>query len=144
MRVIVQRVRKASVSVNEKVVGKINYGYMLLVGFTYGDTKENIDAMVKKIINLRIMDDSNGVMNKNILDYGGEILSISQFTLYADTKKGNRPSYVEALNGPEATKLYDMFNDELRNYVHVETGIFGANMQVSLVNDGPTTIMLEK
>ena len=96
MRVIVQRVRKASVSVNEKVVGKINYGYMLLVGFTYGDTKENIDAMVKKIINLRIMDDSNGVMNKNILDYGGEILSISQFTLYGDARKGNRPGFTAA------------------------------------------------
>ena len=144
MKVVVQRSDKATLKVDGKKYSEIPNGLMLLVGFTYGDTKENIDAMVKKIINLRIMDDSNGVMNKNILDYGGEILSISQFTLYADTKKGNRPSYVEALSGPEATKLYDMFNDELRNYVHVETGIFGANMQVSLVNDGPTTIMLEK
>ncbi len=144
MRVIVQRVKKASVSVNEKVVGKINYGYMLLVGFTYGDTKENIDAMVKKIINLRIMDDSNGVMNKNILDYGGEILSISQFTLYADTKKGNRPSYVNAMSGDEATKLYDLFNDELSKILHVETGIFGADMNISLVNSGPVTIILER
>ncbi len=144
MRVIVQRVKEASVSVDSKVVGKINYGYMILVGFTEGDNITNIEAMVKKIINLRIMDDENGVMNKSILDTGGEILSISQFTLYADTTKGNRPSYIQALKGEESTKLYDLFNQELEKYIHVEKGIFGANMQVSLINDGPTTIMLEK
>ena len=144
MRVIVQRVKEASVSVDSKVVGKINYGYMILVGFTEGDSITNIEAMVKKIINLRIMDDENGVMNKSILDTGGEILSISQFTLYADTTKGNRPSYIQALKGEESTKLYDLFNQELEKYIHVEKGIFGANMQVSLINDGPTTIMLEK
>ena len=144
MRAVVQRVQNASVSVDEKVVGKINYGYMILVGFTEGDNDTNIEAMVKKILNLRIMDDENGVMNKSILDIGGEILSISQFTLYGDARKGNRPSYIEALKGEEATILYDKFNDELSKYIHVEKGIFGANMQVSLVNDGPTTILLEK
>ena len=144
MRVIVQRVKEASVSVDSKVVGKIGNGYMLLVGFTEGDNITNIEAMVKKIINLRVMDDENGVMNKSILDTGGEILSISQFTLYADTTKGNRPSYIKALRGEESTKLYDLFNQELEKYIHVEKGIFGANMQVSLINDGPTTIMLEK
>ena len=144
MRVIVQRVKEASVTVDNKIVGKIGYGFMLLVGFTEGDNITNIDAMVKKILNLRIMDDENGVMNKSILDTGGEILSISQFTLYADTTKGNRPSYIKALRGEESTKLYDLFNEELEKYIHVEKGIFGANMQVSLINDGPTTIMLEK
>ena len=144
MRVIVQRVTKADVTIDKKVVGKIGYGYMLLVGFTEGDNDTIIDSMIKKILNLRIMDDENGVMNKSILDTGGEILSISQFTLYADTTKGNRPSYIKALPGPESTKLYDRFNEELSKYIHVEKGVFGANMQVSLINDGPTTIMLEK
>ena len=106
MRVVVQRVSEASVKVSEKIVGKINYGYMLLVSFTNGDTSKNIDDMVKKIINLRIMDDEKGVMNKNILDVQGEVLSISQFTLYADTKKGNRPSYINALNPHDAIELY--------------------------------------
>ena len=144
MRVIVQRSKEASVSIDSKVVGKIGYGYMLLVGFTEGDNRETIEAMVKTILNLRIMDDENGVMNKSILDTGGEILSISQFTLYADTTKGNRPSYIKALKGEESTKLYDLFNEELGKYIHVEKGIFGANMEVSLINDGPTTILLEK
>ena len=144
MRVIVQRVKESSVSIDGKTVGKIGYGYMLLVGFTEGDDMTNIEAMVKKILNLRIMDDENGVMNKSILDTGGEILSISQFTLYADTTKGNRPSYVKALAGEKSTKLYDLFNEELSKYIHVEKGVFGAMMQVSLINDGPTTITLEK
>ena len=100
--------------------------------------------MVKKICNLRIMDDEFGVMNKSILDIKGSILSISQFTLYADTKKGNRPSYVKALNGERATVLYDLFNKKLSEFVPVETGIFGALMEVSLINDGPITIILEK
>ena len=144
MRVIVQRVKEANVKVSNKIVGEINDGYMLLVGFTYGDKIDNIKEMVKKVINLRIMDDENGVMNKSILDTGGSILSISQFTLYADTKKGNRPSYVNALPGEEASKLYDLFNEELRKYIKVETGIFGAEMMVSLINDGPITITLER
>lgn len=144
MRVVVQRVKEANVKVNKKVVGKTDYGYMLLVSFTEGDNLEIINYMVKKIVNLRIMDDENKVMNKSILDIKGSILSISQFTLYADTKKGNRPSYIKALNGEEAVKLYDLFNQELKKFVPVETGIFGAEMEVSLINDGPITILLEK
>lgn len=144
MRCIVQRVKKASCKVDGKITGEIDYGYMVLVGFTYGDTIDNIKAMVNKIVNLRIMDDENNVMNKSILDINGSILSISQFTLYADTKKGNRPSYIDAMKGEESIKLYDLFNEELRKYVHVETGIFGADMDISLINHGPTTIMLEK
>ena len=144
MRVIVQRVKEANVKVEEKIVGQIENGYMLLVGFTYGDTIDNIKEVVKKVINLRIMDDENGVMNKSILDTGGSILSVSQFTLYADTKKGTRPSYINALPGEEANKLYDLFNKELRKYIKVETGVFGAEMLVSLINDGPITITLER
>lgn len=144
MRVIVQRVKEANVKVNEKIIGEIGYGYMLLVGFTHGDTIDNIKEMVKKIINLRIMDDENKVMNKSILDVGGSILSISQFTLYADTKKGNRPSYINALPGSEASLLYDLFNEELAKHLKVEKGIFGEEMMVSLINDGPTTIILER
>lgn len=144
MRVIVQRVKEASVKVEGKVVGKTGYGYLLLVGFTEGDSIKTIEEMVKKVINLRVMDDEKGVMNKSVLDINGSILSVSQFTLYADTKKGNRPSYVNALKGELASPLYDMFNEELSKYLHVETGIFGAEMEVSLINDGPITIMLEK
>lgn len=144
MRVVVQRVSKACVSVNDQVVGSIGEGLMLLVGFTQGDTLNNIDYMVNKVLNLRIFPDENGVMNKSVKDTGGSILSISQFTLYGDTSKGNRPSYIKALNGEYAIKLYDKFNEKLKEYVLVETGVFGADMQVSLVNMGPTTIILEK
>ena len=144
MRIVVQRVKEASVKVDQKIVGKTGYGYLLLVSFTAGDNEKTIDYMVNKVCNLRIMDDDNKVMNKSILDIKGSILSVSQFTLYADTKKGNRPSYIKALNGEEATKLYDLFNQKLSQYVPVETGIFGANMEVSLINDGPITILLEK
>lgn len=144
MRVVVQRVSKACVSVNNQVVGSIGEGLMLLVGFTQDDTLNNIDYMVNKVLNLRIFPDENGVMNKSVKDTGGSILSISQFTLYGDTSKGNRPSYIKALNGEYAIKLYDKFNEKLKEYVLVETGVFGADMQVSLVNMGPTTIILEK
>lgn len=143
MRVIVQRSLNSQVIVKKKIVGKINKGMVILVGFTYGDDENIIDKMVKKIVNLRIFDDEAGIMNKSILDVGGEILSISQFTLYANTKKGNRPSYIEALNGESAIKLYDIFNEKLKKYVHVETGVFGAEMLVNINNDGPVTIMLE-
>lgn len=144
MKVLVQRCDKASVTVENKVVGKIDKGMMILVGFTDTDTSINIDYMVDKVLNLRIYDDEQGVMNKSILDTDGSILSVSQFTLYADTKKGRRPSYVNALNGEKATILYDEFNEKLRKHIHVETGIFGAEMKVELINDGPVTIMLEK
>ena len=144
MKVLVQRCDKASVTINNEIVGKIDKGMMILVGFTETDTSENIDYMVEKVLNLRIYDDESGIMNKSILDVGGSILSVSQFTLYADTKKGRRPSYVNALNGEKATLLYDEFNEKLRKQIHVETGVFGAEMKVELINDGPVTIMLEK
>ena len=118
---------------------------MLLVGFTEGDNSENIDYMVDKVINLRIFDDEHGVMNKSLIDTNGSILSISQFTLYADTRKGRRPSYINALSGPLAIKLYDEFNEKLKKQgIPTETGIFGADMKVDFINDGPITIMLEK
>ena len=144
MRVLVQRCDEASVKVDNKVVGKINKGMVILVGFTHEDDSTNIDYMVEKVLNLRIYDDEQGVMNKSLLDTNGSILSISQFTLYADARKGRRPSYADALGGELATKLYDEFNEKLKKQVHVETGIFGAEMKVSLINDGPVTIMLEK
>ena len=114
MKVVVQRSKKSSVSINNKIVGKIDKGLVILVGFTDGDSLKDIDYIVKKIVNLRIFDDDNGVMNKSIKDVGGSILSISQFTLYAETKKGNRPSYIKAMNGDAATKLYDIFNEKLK------------------------------
>lgn len=144
MRVLVQRSLASSVKVDGKIIGSIEKGLVLLVGFTQGDTEENINYLVNKVLNLRIFDDENGVMNKSILDVGGEILSISQFTLYADSKKGNRPSYIHALGGDEAIILYDKFNEELRKNIKVETGKFGADMKVNIVNDGPTTILLER
>lgn len=145
MRVLVQRCEKAKVSVDNKIVGKINHGLMILVGFTAGDDSKKIDYLVDKVINLRIFDDESGVMNKSLIDVSGSILSVSQFTLYADTAKGRRPSYVNALSGTDATKLYDEFNDKLREKgILVETGIFGAEMKVDFINDGPITIMLEK
>lgn len=144
MRIVVQRCREASVTVDDKIVGKIDKGLMLLVGFTKGDTLEEITYMADKVINLRIFDDENGVMNKSLLDINGSILSVSQFTLYGDAKKGRRPSYVKALGGEDAIKLYQLFNEELKKKVVVEEGIFGADMKVSLVNDGPVTILLEK
>ena len=143
MKVVVQRALNASVKINDKINGSIKNGLVLLVGFTYGDTTSDIDYMVNKIVNLRIFDDEFGVMNKSILDVGGAILSISQFTLYADTKKGRRPSYADALKGEEATILYDLFNQKLSEFVIVETGIFGADMKVTLTNDGPVTIIME-
>ena len=145
MKVVVQRVSEASVSVSSRVVGKIDKGLLLLVSFTAGDNDDVIDWMVRKISNLRIFDDESGVMNLSVLDDGGKILSISQFTLYADCKKGNRPSYINAMGGEEAVLLYDKFNDRLRKCgLETEEGIFGEDMKVSLINDGPVTIILEK
>ena len=144
MKIVVQRVKNSSVEVDKKVVGKIDKGLMLLVSFTQSDTEKNIDWMVNKVLNLRIFEDESGIMNKSVLDVGGSILSISQFTLYGDASKGNRPSYINALNGEEAVKLYNLFNEKLKNHIKVETGIFGADMKVSLINDGPVTILLEK
>ncbi len=144
MRIVVQRVKNASVTVDNKVVGQIDNGLLLLVGFTQDDTYEKVNYMINKVINLRIFDDNNGIMNLSVKDVGGSILSVSQFTLYGDASKGNRPSYIKALNGEEAIKLYDYFNTELSKVIHVEKGIFGADMKVNLLNDGPITILLEK
>ena len=143
MRVLVQRSLNSSVSVDGNIIGSIDKGLVLLVGFTEGDNSEKIDYLVKRVLNLRIFDDEAGIMNKSILDVGGSILSISQFTLYADTKKGNRPSYINALGGENAIKLYDEFNKKLSEFIHVETGKFGADMKVNILNDGPVTILLE-
>ena len=145
MRVLAQRCDKALVKVNDNVVGSINKGLMILVGFTEGDNFDTIKYMADKVVNLRVFDDENGIMNKSLLDKSYSILSVSQFTLYGDASKGRRPSYVNALNGSLAKPLYDKFNEELRKYgVEVETGIFGADMKVELINDGPVTIMLER
>ena len=145
MKVLVQRVLSSNVKVDNKVVGSINNGLLLFVGFTLNDSSKEIDYMVDKVINLRIFDDEKGIMNKSLLEVNGNILSISQFTLYADSTKGRRPSYINALNGDKAIVLYDEFNRKLKDKnIKVETGIFGADMQVELRNDGPITIMLEK
>ncbi len=143
MRVVVQKCQYSSVTVDDEVVGEIKEGLNVLVGFTQGDTLKDIEYCVRKIVNLRIFDDEEGIMNKSVLDVGGEILSISQFTLYGSVKKGNRPSYVEALNGEQALLLYNKFNEMLRQYVNVETGVFGAQMEVKIHNDGPTTILID-
>ena len=144
MRLLVQRSGKAKCEVDGKITGSIESGLVVLVGFTEGDNIDTIKTLAKKLVNLRIFPDDNGVMNLSILDFGGAVLSISQFTLYADASKGNRPSYVKALKSEESKKLYDEFNEELRKYVEVEEGIFGEEMNIPLTNIGPTTILLER
>lgn len=144
MRVVVQRSLDSKVVIDNVITGQIQKGLVLLVGFTHDDSIEDIDYIVKKVVNLRIFDDSEGVMNLSVLDTSKEILSISQFTLYADTNKGNRPSYINAMKGSEATKLYDIFNEKLREKgINVQTGIFGSDMDVHIRNDGPVTIILD-
>ena len=144
MRVLVQRCSNAKCVVKDKNISEIDDGLMLLVGFTDTDNKDTILWMVNKVINLRIFPDSNGVMNLSILDVKGSILSISQFTLYADTTKGNRPSYIKAMSGEKAKLLYEYFNKVLNDYVPTKSGVFGADMSITLTNMGPTTIMLER
>ena len=145
MKIIVQRCEKAKVTVKGKTVGSIESGLMLLVGFTHTDTEKEIDYMVDKVINLRIFDDEAGIMNKSLIDTKGSILSVSQFTLYADPSKVRRPSYINALSGDKAINLYNLFNQKLKEKnIHVETGLFGAEMKVDFINDGPITIILEK
>lgn len=144
MRIVVQRSGHAKCIVDDKVVGEIDKGLMILVGFTSTDTLDDIEYFAKKIVNLRIFNDEFGVMNKSILDVCGSILSISQFTLYADTSRGNRPSYIKAMKSADAKVLYDRFNSELRKYISVQEGIFGADMKIEFTNDGPTTIILER
>ena len=144
MKLLVQRSKESRVIVNEKVVGQIDFGLVVLVGFTHTDTLEDIKYLTKKLVNLRIFDDENNIMNKSVLDVNGSILSISQFTLYADTKKGNRPSYINSMKANEANNLYNLFNEELKKYnLNIQTGIFQADMLVNINNDGPVTIILE-
>jgi len=143
MKVVIQRSKKSNVIIDNEIYNEIDKGLVIFSCFTEGDTLEDISYIVKKIVNLRIFDDENGVMNKSILDVGGSILSISQFTLYADTKKGNRPSYIKALNGNESIKLYDTFNNELNKFIPTVTGVFGADMKVNISNDGPITIIID-
>ena len=144
MKVVLQRSKQSKVTIDGKINGKIDHGYVALVSFTNGDSIEIIDKMIKKIINLRVFTDENDKMNLSILDTKGSILSISQFTLYADTTKGNRPSYKNALNGIKAGELYKIFNERLQKKIEVQTGKFGANMLVKIENDGPITIALER
>ncbi len=144
MKILVQRSLESSVSVNNKTVGKIDKGMVIFVGFSKTDGSSQIEYLINKILNLRIFDDENGIMNKSILDVNGKILSISQFTLYADTRKGNRPSYINSMNHIDAEKLYNEFNQKLSKYITVETGIFRSDMRVNITNDGPVTIILER
>lgn len=144
MRVLLQRVKQASVEIDGNVNGKIGQGLLLLVGFTENDGDKEIEYLARKVLNARIFSDADDKMNLNLQQVSGSILSISQFTLYAQTRKGNRPSFTRAQNPDIASKNYDKFNEKLRGSgVQVETGIFGADMQVSLVNDGPVTIMYD-
>ena len=144
MRVVIQRSKQASVTVEGQVTGAIDSGYVLLVGLTHSDTLEDIQYVAKKVAEIRLWEDAEGKMNHSIVEHGGAILSVSQFTLYADTKRGRRPSFIEAARPETALPLWEAFNEELKAHgLQVETGIFGAMMDVSLVNDGPITIIVE-
>ena len=145
MRVVVQRVLNASCTIDGKVYSEIQKGYLLLVGFTHNDSIKEVKYLAKKIANLRVFEDENGKMNLSLKTVNGKILSISQFTLYADTKDGNRPAFINAMKPQEASNLYDLFNEELRSYdIEVLTGVFGADMKINLVNDGPVTIIYDE
>ena len=143
MKIIIQRVKKAQVSIEGQVQGKINQGLLLLVGVGPEDQEEDLDYAVRKLVNMRIFSDVEGKMNLSVKDIEGEILSISQFTLFADTKKGNRPAFIGAAKPDMASQLYDAFNDQLEKEVPVKRGIFGADMAIELINDGPVTILLD-
>lgn len=144
MRFVIQRVKRASVSVEEKVVGKIDKGFMVLIGISQEDNKEIADKMIRKLINLRVFTDKNDKMNLNINSVNGELLLVSQFTLYANCKEGNRPAFIEAAKPDLANELYEYIISECKNKVNiVQSGIFGAKMEVDLVNDGPVTIILD-
>ena len=145
MRVLIQRVKQASVKVEEKITGEIKQGFLLLVGFENADTDEDLTWTANKISALRIFDDENGVMNKSILEVDGEILCVSQFTIFAMTKKGNRPSYFKAAKGEISEPLYNQFCEKLKSLINkeIQKGIFGADMKVSLINDGPVTIWID-
>ncbi|EMR05846.1 D-tyrosyl-tRNA(Tyr) deacylase [Bhargavaea cecembensis DSE10] len=144
MKVVIQRSGKASVTVDGEVTGAIDSGYVLLVGITHTDTEDDVRYVANKVANLRLFEDGDGKMNLSILEAGGSVLSVSQFTLYADTAKGRRPGFSEAARPEQAEPIYKQFNEELRNLgLQVETGVFGAMMDVSLVNDGPVTVIVE-
>lgn len=144
MRVILQRSKKASVSVAGSVTGTIDSGYVLLVGITHEDTEKDVEYCARKIAQMRLFEDEDGKMNRSIFEHGGDILSISQFTLYGDIRKGRRPSFIEAARPDQAEPLWNTFNRLLRNQgLRVEEGVFGAMMDVALVNDGPVTIIVE-
>lgn len=144
MKVLLQRSKNSKVIIDNEVNGEIKKGLVLLVGFTHDDNETIIDKMIDKIINLRIFEDEKGLMNLSLLDINGEILSISQFTLYADATSGRRPSFVNSMKKEIASELYDLFNKKLKEKnIKVETGIFGADMKVEIYNDGPVTIMLD-
>lgn len=144
MRIVIQRVSKASVSIDEEVVGQIARGFMVLVGVEEADSQEDVDYLVRKTANMRIFEDEEGKMNISLKDVGGRVLSISQFTLHANTKRGNRPSFVDAARPDHSLPLYEAYNEGLRQEgLTVETGEFGADMQISLINDGPVTIIID-
>ena len=144
MKIVLQRVSRASVRVDDLIVGSIDHGMLLLIGFSSSDTEESMLPTLEKIVKLRVFSDEEGKMNKSVLDVEGSMLLISQFTLYADTKKGNRPSFIEAARPEQAIPLYEFFITEMKKRIaKVETGIFGADMKVDLVNDGPVTIVFE-
>lgn len=144
MRIVVQRCSKGSVTVDGQITGEIGKGFVLLVGVTHEDTTEDADWLVDKVLNLRVFEDEAGKMNHSLLDVGGALLSVSQFTLYGDCRKGRRPNFMAAARPDEAKTLYEYFNDKARSQgVTVETGVFGAMMDVALVNDGPVTLLLD-
>ena len=144
MKVVIQRSKQASVTVDGNVTGAIDKGYVLLVGITHTDTAEDIAYCAKKVAELRLFEDEDGKMNRSILEVGGDILSVSQFTLYGETKKGRRPSFTGAARPEQAKPMWDAFNELLRQFgLRVETGIFGAMMDVALINDGPVTIIID-
>jgi D-tyrosyl-tRNA(Tyr) deacylase len=145
MRVVIQRVSKASVSIDKKLKSSIEKGLLVLLGIEETDTQSDIDFLVKKIINLRIFDDEFGVMNRSLLEVDGELLCVSQFTLYASTKKGNRPSYIRAAKPDFAVPVYEQFCRDMSTFLgkEIKTGEFGANMQVELINDGPVTLLID-
>ena len=144
MRFLIQRVSKASVKVEDKIIGKIETGFLVFVGITHGDSTEIADLMIKKLLNLRVFEDKNNKMNLSLNEVKGQLLLVSQFTLYADCKKGNRPSFINAAKPDYANELYEYIVEKCReNDYIVETGIFGADMKVELINDGPVTIILD-
>ena len=144
MKFVIQRVNKANVEVNNEIVGKIKKGFLVLIGITHNDTIEIADKLVKKLINLRVFEDENGKMNLPLKEAQGELLLISQFTLYANCKDGNRPAFIDAAKPEFANKLYEYVIEQCKKEnINVQTGIFGADMKVSLINDGPVTIILD-